>query len=138
MKILYFIIALIISSVIIYGGMFLIVRKYKITNTLTKQLISTLTLLIFIGSIMIIQSIFSDFSPEPINTNSRITTLQEAEERINNLETYTQKLETDLYFANASLHLLIGGLFLIQSCFWVQIVISLSKAQENKDTDFLN
>ncbi len=134
MKILYFIIALIVTAGIVYGCMYLTVRKYKITRPLGKSLILAWATTTFISSILIIQFSFSDFSPEPIQNSSRITNVQEAEERINKLESYTNHLEIDSDYASRQFFLLIGGLFVMQSALLMQIIISFSKSYEDKDT----
>jgi hypothetical protein len=136
MKILFFVISIIVLASIVYGGMVFIIRQYQITNPSGKSLISNVAMTTFIGLLLILQFGSYDNIPEPIQSNSRIETIQDAEERINNLETYTQHLEIDLNFHHWSVYLLIGVLFFMQSCFSVQIAINLSKLHENKNADF--
>ena len=135
MRFIYTIIAIAISAIIIYGGMALLTRYYKDKDIskVKKDFVKSVPVTIFVFAILFFQSLFnSNLLTKPIQNTERITTIQDAEKRIMDLESYTRFLEIDLDSMRFQFFLFIGAAFLLNFLLLAQIAIGWSKQTENK------
>lgn len=137
MQILYFVISLAIPAAIIFVGFTWLSRYYKKDVSQTRRSLYVLVPQIVIMVLFfVLQGYFNnDFSPEPIQNDNSIETIQDAERRIIELERYTKKLEIDLDYAKSSFYLLVGASFLLYSLPLAIIAIGWFKTSEEKENN---